>query len=90
MPRSSRSTSRWRGFFIDSGGQTRASAEQLLTDGVADLVAFGRPALATPDLVALMQRELPLNAPDFATFYTPDEKGYIDYPVLAPAAWPGR
>ena len=53
-------------------------------------MAFGRPALATSDLVALMQRDLPLNAPDFATFYTLGEKGYIDYPVLAPAAWPGR
>jgi len=44
-------------------------------------VAFGRAFLANPDLVARMQRGLPLNAPDFGTFYTPGPKGYTDYPA---------
>jgi N-ethylmaleimide reductase len=42
-------------------------------------VAFGRAFLANPDLVARMQRGLPLAAPIFATFYTPGPKGYTDY-----------
>jgi N-ethylmaleimide reductase len=33
--------------------------------------------------VTRLQRGLALNAPDFATFYTPGPKGYTDYPVAA-------
>jgi N-ethylmaleimide reductase len=71
------------GTFIASGGLDRESAEALLASGAADLVAFGRPALANPDLVARLQAGAPLNAPDFATFYTPGEQGYLDYPTMA-------
>ena len=72
------------GTFIASGGFTTAEqAESVLASGGADLVAFGRPALATPDLVARLQSGAALNAPDVATFYTPGEKGYTDYPALA-------
>lgn len=69
------------GTFIGSGGLDKASAEQMLADGKADLVAFGRAALANPDLVERFTNDLPLNAIDFATFYTPGEKGYTDYPT---------
>jgi N-ethylmaleimide reductase len=71
------------GTFIASGGLDREKAEALLASGEADLVAFGRPALSTPDLAKRLASGSPLNAPDFATFYTPGEKGYTDYPVLA-------
>lgn len=71
------------GALIASGGFDKARAEQVLAAGEADLVAFGRPALANPDLVARMANDLPLNPPDFATFYTPGEKGYTDYAVYA-------
>lgn len=71
------------GVFMASGGFDKARAEQALADGKADLVAFGRSALANPDLVERFANDLPLNAPDFATFYTPGEKGYTDYPVVA-------
>jgi N-ethylmaleimide reductase len=68
------------GNFIASGGLDRHSAEQVLNDGRGDLVAFGRAWLANPDLIERMQAGLALNAADPATFYTPDAKGYIDYP----------
>jgi len=71
------------GVFIGSGGLDKAQATQMLADGKADLVAFGRAALANPDLVERLADDQPLNAPDFATFYTPGEKGYTDYPALA-------
>ncbi len=73
----------FRGAFIASGGLDRTSAEAVLSSGAADLAAFGRPALANPDLVHRLQENLPLNAPDFSTFYTPGEKGYTDYPSLS-------
>ena len=56
--------------------------EQALLDKRGDLIAFGRPFLANPDLVARMRQEAPLNAPDMATFYVPGAKGYTDYPAL--------
>jgi N-ethylmaleimide reductase len=69
--------------FIAAGGFDAASAEALLASGDADLVAFGRPFLCNPDLVARMQAQAPMNPPDMATFYTPGEKGYTDYPAMA-------
>ena len=46
-----------------------------------DLVAFGRPFIANPDLVGACAGA-PLNAPDKATFYGGGAKGYTDYPAL--------
>jgi N-ethylmaleimide reductase len=71
------------GLFILSGGFAQKSAEQALLDKSGDLVAFGRPFLANPDLVARMQQDAALNTPDEATFYVPGAKGYTDYPTLA-------
>jgi N-ethylmaleimide reductase len=71
------------GLFILSGGFDHASAEQALRDQRGDLVAFGRPFLANPDLVARLRSGAPLNVPDESTFYTPGAKGYTDYPALA-------
>ena len=71
----------WPRTFILAGGFDRTSAETALREGHADLVAFGRPFLANPDLVARLQRGQAMNAPDFATFYTPGPKGYTDYPA---------
>jgi N-ethylmaleimide reductase len=71
------------GLFIASGGFNRLTAEAALLEKRADLVAFGRPFLANPDLVARMQKDAPLNQPDAATFYTPGPKGYTDYPTLS-------
>ncbi len=70
----------FKGVFILAGGFDHASAEQALRERRGDLIAFGRPFLANPDLVARMQQDAGLNTPDMATFYTPGEKGYTDYP----------
>ena len=66
-------------------GQQRlrpALAEQALENG-ADLVAFGRPFIANPDLVLRLRRGGPFNTPDRATFYGGGAKGYTDYPTLS-------
>jgi N-ethylmaleimide reductase len=70
------------GLFILSGGFNQTKAETALVEKRGDLVAFGRPFLANPDLVARMQKNAPLNQPDASTFYTPGPKGYTDYPTL--------
>jgi len=71
------------GLFILSGGFDHAAAELALVEKRADLIAFGRPFLANPDLVARLRKDAPLNGPDMATFYVPGPKGYTDYPTLA-------
>ncbi|CUX71058.1 MULTISPECIES: alkene reductase [Agrobacterium] len=68
--------------FILAGGFDRASAEHALEEGQADMIAFARPFIANPDLVARMQTGAPLNPLDMATFYTPGPEGYTDYPEL--------
>ncbi len=73
----------FQGLFVLSGGFDAERAESALLAGHGDLVAFGRPFLANPDLVARMAAHAALNAPDMATFYTPGAKGYTDYPTLA-------
>jgi N-ethylmaleimide reductase len=70
------------GAIILSGGYDKDRAEQDLAAGKGELVAFGRPFLANPDLPQRYAQDAPLNDPDFGTFYTPGEKGYTDYPNL--------
>jgi 2,4-dienoyl-CoA reductase-like NADH-dependent reductase (Old Yellow Enzyme family) len=61
---------------------TRATAEAVIEQGIADAVAFGRLYIANPDLVERFARDAALNVPDPSTFYGPDERGYTDYPQL--------
>ena len=65
-----------------NNGYDKQLAEKALAKG-ADLVAFGRPYIANPDLVERLRKEAPLNAPDKTTFYGGGAKGYTDYPALA-------
>lgn len=71
---------RYHGALILSGGYDAERAEADLEAGRCDLVAFGRPFLANPNLVSRFREGRELSAPDFDTFYTPGEKGYTDYP----------
>jgi N-ethylmaleimide reductase len=76
----------FKGSLILSGGYDPARAETDIQNGNADLVAFGRPFLANPDLVNRFQNQLPLNSPKFDLFYSPGAEGYSDYPVFENAA----
>ena len=65
-----------------NNGYDRPLAEQSLAQG-ADLVAYGRPFIANPDLVRRLREGGPFNEVDRATLYGGGEKGYTDYPALA-------
>jgi N-ethylmaleimide reductase len=67
------------GTIILAGGNDRARAEAALAEGRRDLFGFARAFIANPRLPSKLRDGLPLAQPDFATFYTPDEKGYTDY-----------
>lgn len=72
----------YNGTLIINGGYGKESGEKAISEHAADLVAFGVPFLANPDLVERYRRNAPLNEPDQDTFYGGDEKGYNDYPFL--------
>ena len=71
-----------KGAWMVNNGYDQALAEQAVADG-ADLVAFGKPYIANPDLVERLRAKAPLNTPDKNTFYGGREKGYTDYPALS-------
>ena len=70
------------GALILNGGYDAITADKAIEEGVADMVSFGAPFLANPDLPLRFARGAPLNAADTATYYTGEEKGYTDYPAL--------
>ncbi|WP_219219953.1 alkene reductase [Variovorax boronicumulans] len=73
----------FKGPLILNGGYTRETAEQVLAQGLADAVAFGRLYIANPDLPERFRRNAPLNQADPSTYYSGGPRGYIDYPTLA-------
>jgi N-ethylmaleimide reductase len=76
----------FRRTLVINGGFDRAKGNVVLAARHADLVAFGVPFLANPDLVERLRNGAPLNAPDASTFYGEGARGYTDYPALAAAA----
>jgi N-ethylmaleimide reductase len=69
----------YSGRVIVAGKYTPERAQQILSSGMADLVAFGRPFIANPDLPARYAAGLPLAAFDPATLFGGSEQGYSDY-----------
>jgi N-ethylmaleimide reductase len=71
----------WCGGFTD-----RQSAQDALDTGLVDMIAFGRPYIANPDLAARLEHGWPLAEADRSAYYTRrGEKGYTDF-----AAYPER
>lgn len=73
----------YSGIYMANNGYDQTRAQVSIKNGDSDLVAFGVPFLANPDLVERFKNNLPLNTPDQVTFYGGDETGYTDYPTAA-------
>ena len=69
------------GAWMVNNGYDLPLAQSALEQG-ADLIAFGRPFIANPDLVDRLQTGGPFNEPDRKTFYGGGDAGYIDYPFM--------
>ncbi|WP_233158121.1 alkene reductase [Actinokineospora bangkokensis] len=75
-------------FILNPGGQiaptpgTKERGEHWLAQG-ADLISYGRPFLANPDLVERFRTNLPLAEAPKETWYQGGDRGYIDYPSYA-------
>jgi N-ethylmaleimide reductase len=77
----------FRGKLIWCGGFNKSTAEAALAAGWADLIAFGRPFIANPDLVARFRSGWPLAEAEQSALYTRNgETGYTDFPAYNPGA----
>ena len=73
----------YNGTIITNVAYDQQSGNDAIEDGIADLVAYGRPFIANTDLPARFAANAELNEPDKSTFYGGDEKGYTDYPFMS-------
>ncbi len=71
----------YKGIYMANNGYDKDRAQTAIANGDSDLVAFGVPFLANPDLVYRYRNNLPLNEAEQNTFYGGDETGYTDYPT---------
>ncbi|MBA1246064.1 alkene reductase [Pseudomonas luteola] len=69
----------FKGRIIYAGRYTLERAERVLKAGWGDLIAFGRPFIANPDLPERIANDWPWTPVDPATMYGGTEVGYIDY-----------
>lgn len=72
--------SHYRGRIMANSGFSKESADEILKSGYADLVSFGEPFIANPDLVERFTHNLPLAAGDRDTYYAGGKNGYTTYP----------
>ncbi|OUR64610.1 alkene reductase [Methylophaga sp. 42_25_T18] len=72
----------FNGAYMANGGYTGETAEQSLSNGQSDFIAFGVPFISNPDLPERIKQGADLNVADPNTFYGGDAKGYLDYPTL--------
>ena len=70
------------GVYMANSGFDLERAQAAIKQGDAELVSFGVPYLANPDLVERFRTGAALNTPDQATFYGGDTHGYTDYPLM--------
>jgi N-ethylmaleimide reductase len=77
---------RFKQAYIANNGYDFELATKVLAADAADLIAFGKPFIANPDLVERLKKGAALNVPDKATFYGGGAKGYTDYPALGEVA----
>lgn len=75
--------SRYTGTLIVNGGYTLERGNAAIASSAAELVAFGVPYIANPDLPERFAQKAPLNEANPATFYGGGEEGYTDYPFLS-------
>lgn len=77
----------YQGNIITNGGYNKETGNSAIASGNAQLVSYGKPYLANPDLVKRFSINAKLNEPNPRTFYgrgnTEDAKvGYTDYSAL--------
>ena len=70
------------GVYMANNGYDRAMAIEAVESGAAELVAFGRPYIANPDLTKRLEKDAPLNEGNQKTYYGGGREGFTDYPFM--------
>ena len=70
------------GLVIANNGFDKQRANEVIAQGRADLIAFGRSFIGNPDLVTRLYLDAPISPLNRETLYGGAEQGYTDYPVL--------
>lgn len=78
----------FKGTIIVAGRYDVPRANDVIDKGYADLVAFGRPFIANPDLPDRLRHQLPLSAFDKGPLFGGSAAGYTDYPAYSEALAP--
>jgi len=73
--------SRFSGVYIANNRHTYESGNAAIASGRADMISFGRPFIANPDLVRRFRLGVPLNPLNRANLYDLGASGYLDYPL---------
>ncbi len=74
------------GAWMLNNGYDLAMAQEALASGRADLIAFGRPFIANPDLGRRLREALPLATAERSAFYGGGASGYTDFAPWGMAA----
>src|ERR1700688_2391897 len=72
----------FHGTLIANVNMTAERGNRLVEQGLADMVAFGRPYIANPDLVERLATGAPLAVVNWSTVYASGPQGYSDYPAI--------
>jgi N-ethylmaleimide reductase len=72
----------YKGTLMINTSFDREMGNKIIKDGLADLVAYGKPFISNPDLVERFATNAELTEWDEDTFYVPGAKGFIDYPPM--------
>lgn len=70
----------FQGNLIGNMGYTAVEANEAMSKGLINAVAFGHAFISNPDLVERIKNNDPLAPSDEATYYIPGPNGYTDYP----------
>jgi len=76
----------FKGTLVLNSDYDKEKAQADLDSGLADAIAFGRPFISNPDLPERLEKNLPLQQADMATWYSQGVEGYTDYPALTAQA----
>jgi N-ethylmaleimide reductase len=72
----------WSSALIAAGNFSGESATQMVAEGHADIIAFGRLFISNPDLPARLRMGAELTPYNRPTFYSQGPVGYVDYPPM--------
>ncbi len=72
----------FHGTIMINGGYDAASGDAAIQSGLADLVAYGIPFIANPDLPVRYRLGATITPPNQSTWYAEGARGYTDYAML--------